>query len=135
MSTNPTSNNQTDLKRKAAARKGVATRLRNEAKQKRSFTETAKARGRAESNALLAASFEAGRALDATLGAAVTARDSVVETVRPLGDPRRALSEVRDGASRTFSRFEQRGAKTRGRAHGEAERIGRETKRHAKEAV
>lgn len=135
MTTNTTSNNQTDLKRKAAARKGQATRLRNEAKQKRSFAETAKARTRAQTNALMATSFEAGRALDATLGAAVTARDSVVETVRPLSDPRKALSDVRDGASRTFSRFEQRGAKTRGRAQGQAERVGRQAERRAKQAV
>jgi hypothetical protein len=42
----------------------------------------------------MATSYEAGRALDASLGAAVTARDAVVGTVQPLGDPR-SLTETR----------------------------------------
>jgi hypothetical protein len=117
-------NTQTEFKRKAAARKGQATRLRNEAKQKRSFAETARTRTKAETNTLLAASYEAGRALDTTLGAAVTARDAVAGTVQPLGDPGKAISRVRAEAADTLHRFERKGAKTRSQAQRRIEKLG-----------
>jgi hypothetical protein len=126
---------QTGLKRKAAARKGQATRLRNEARQNGSFSETAKARTRAETNRLMAASYEAGRALDASLGAAVTVRDVVFDAVRPLGNPRRTISRVRDDAYETFDRMERRGARVRSRAQSEVERLGSRARRQAQERV
>src|SRR5215218_9170127 len=109
-------NTQTALKRKAAARRGQATRFRNAAGQDGSFTEAASTRTRAETNRLKAASFEAGRAFDASLGAVVTARDTVVDVVRPLGDPGRAVSRLREDAAHTFNRLERRGERTRKRA-------------------
>src|ERR671911_541697 len=124
-------NTQTQFKRKATARKGQATRLRNAARQNGSFA----GRTRAETNRLMAASFEAGRALDASLGAAVTARDATVEVVRPLGDPSGAVSRLRDDAARTFTRLERRGETTRKRAQRGLERFGRRARREAKEAV
>ena len=128
-------NTQTALKRKATARKGQATRLRNAAGQDGSFAETARTRTRAETNRLMAASFEAGRALDASVGAAVTARDAVVDVVRPLGDPSRAVSRLRDDAARTFNRLERRGQATRKRTQRGLERFGRRARREAEEAV
>jgi hypothetical protein len=124
---------QTEFKRKATARKGQATRFRNEAKQNGSFTETAKARTRAETNALMAASYEAGRAFDASLGAVATVRDTVADAVRPLGEPRRTFSKVRDDASHRFGRMERRGARLRSRAQREVERLGSRGKRQAGE--
>jgi len=124
---------QTEFKRKAAARKGQATRLRNEAKQKNSFADSARTRTKAETNTLLAASYEAGRAVDTTLGAAVTARDAVAGTVKPLGDPGQAISRVRAEASGTLARLERKGAQTRSQAQRRIERLGRRTKRQAQE--
>jgi hypothetical protein len=127
-------NTQTELKRKAAARRGQATRFRN-ASQDGSFAEAARARTRAETNRLRAASFEAGRALDVSLGAAVTARDTVVDVVRPLGDPARAVSRLREDAARTVNRLERRGETTRKRAQRELERFGRRARREAEGVV
>jgi hypothetical protein len=124
-----TTTTQTELKRKAAARKGQATRLRNEARQKRSLAETARTRARAETNALMATSYEAGRAVDASLGAAATVRDAVTGAVRPLGDPGRSASRVRDDASRTFGQLERRGETERKQAQRDLSRFGRRTKR------
>jgi hypothetical protein len=59
----------------------------------------------------MATSYEAGRALDTTLGAAVTARDAVVGTVQPLGHPRRAISRVRTEAAGTLEQLERKGAR------------------------
>src|SRR5688500_4670846 len=96
-----TANSHTEWKRKATARKGQATRLRNEAKQNGSLTESARARTKAESNALMAASYEAGRALDASLGVAGAVSGSVFDAVRSLGDPRGTVSSLRADAGRT----------------------------------
>jgi hypothetical protein len=128
-------NTQTELKRKAAARKGQATRFRNAASHDGSFAEAARTRTRAETNRLMAASFEAGRALDVSLGAAVTARDTVVDVVRPLGDPGRAVSRLREDAAQTLNRLERRGERTRKRAQRGLERFGRRARREAEEAV
>lgn len=124
-----TTTKQTELKRKATARKGQATRLRNEVKQKRSFAETARTRARAETNAAMATSYEAGRALDASLGAAATVRDAVSGAVRPLGDPGGAVSRLRDDVSRAFGRLEQRGETERRRV--DLGRLGRRAKSKA----
>jgi hypothetical protein len=126
-----TTSTQTELKRKAAARKGQATRLRNEAKQKRSFGETARTRARAETKALMATSYEAGRAVDASIGAAATIRDAVTGAVRPIGEPGRSASRLREDASRTFGELERRGETQRKRAQGDLSRFGRRTKREA----
>jgi predicted nucleic acid-binding Zn-ribbon protein len=131
--TTTTTNTQTEWKRKAAARKGQATRLRNEAKQKRSLTETARTRARAERNAAMATSYGAGRALDTTLGAAVTARDAVVGTVKPLGDPRRTISRVRTETAGSLEQLERKGARTRAQAQLRIERLGRQTRRQAQQ--
>jgi hypothetical protein len=124
---------QTEFKRKATARRGQATRFRNEAKQDGSFTESARARTRAETNALMAASYEAGRVFDASLGAAATVRDVVMDAVRPLGEPRRTFSKVRDDAQRRFDRMERRGARLRSRAQRDVEGLGSRATRQAKE--
>jgi hypothetical protein len=133
MATQPST--QTELKRKAAARKGQATRSRNAAGRDWSFADTARARTRAETNRLRAASFEAGRAFDVSLGAAVTARDAVVDAVRPLGDPGGAVSRLREDAAQTFGRLERRGERTRKRAQRGLERFGRRARREAEGAV
>jgi hypothetical protein len=130
-----TTNTQTELKRKASARKGQATRLRNQSRQNGSFVESARTRTRAETNALWAISYEAGRAFDASLGAAASARDSVVDAVRPLGDPRGTISRLRDNAGRTFGRFERRGVKSRHRAQREIERLGGRGRRETTQRV
>jgi len=81
----------------------------------------------------MAASYEAGRALDTTLGTAVTARAAVVDTVKPLGGPRKAISRVRAEAAGTLERFERKGVQTRSQAQRRIERLGRQTKRQAEE--
>jgi hypothetical protein len=133
--TNTTSNAQTEFKRRAAARKGLATRLRNAARQNGSFADLARARSRAEANRLLATSFEAGRALDVSIGAAITARETLADVVRPLGDPTGTVSRLHDDAARTLSRLERRGEKTRKRAQRDLERLGRRARREAESAV
>jgi hypothetical protein len=133
MATQP--NTQTELKRKATARKGQATRHRNAADRDGSFADAARVRTRAETNRLKAASFEAGRAFHASLGAAVTARDTVAGAVRPLGDPGRVVSRLREDAAQTFTRLERRGERTRKRAQRGIERFGRRARREARETV
>jgi 3-hydroxyacyl-CoA dehydrogenase len=81
----------------------------------------------------MATSYEAGRALDTTLGAAVTARDAVVGTVKPLADPRKAISRARTEAADTLEHLERKGARTRSQAQRRIERLGRQTKRQAQE--
>jgi hypothetical protein len=129
-----TTNTQTELKRKAAARRAQATRLRNQSKNG-SFVESATTRTKAETNTLRAASYEAGRAFDASLGAAGSVRDSVAGAVRPLGDPRGAISRFRESAGRKFDRMERRGSRTRHRVQREAGRLGGRAKRSTRQRV
>jgi hypothetical protein len=42
-------------------------------------------------------------------------RDAVTGAIRPLGDPARTASRVRDDMRRTFHRLEQRGERERKR--------------------
>ena len=63
----------------------------------------------------------------------MTARDAVAGTVKPLGDPRKAISRVRAEASDTLDRFERKGAQTRSQAQRRIERLGRQTKRQAQQ--
>lgn len=112
----------TEFKRKAAARKGQATKLRNEADRAGQTSESAETRVRAEAQEATARFYEAGRVLDVATGAVLDARDRVVDTVRPLGTPRQAVREFGEELKGNVSRYEVRGAKTRDQARRDADR-------------
>ena len=118
---------QTDLKRKASARKGQATQQRNAASRARSTEKTARARVEAERQQAMAGAFTAARAVDVTLGGAESARDRVADAFRDIADPGTLLRKGTESARQTVDRFEDRGAVTR-------RKIGRDVKRRAKEA-
>ncbi|HSJ17552.1 MAG TPA: hypothetical protein VK920_05630 [Solirubrobacterales bacterium] len=52
----------------------------------------------------------------------------VTGAVRPLGDPGRTVSRLRDDASRAFGRLEHRGETERKRAQVDLKRFGRRAK-------
>jgi hypothetical protein len=135
---------QTETQRKAAAQKGAATRKRNEAKRRQAARKAAATRARAQASRLKAAGYEAQRALDTSVGAAVVAGEGLRDAARTVTDSqerRRATagvrkavrdaerrgSRVRKGAQRTVTREAKRARKTvetrarRGRATAEKE--------------
>ena len=68
-----------DAQRKAAAQKAAATRRRNAAKRSHSAKKAAETRAQAELNTLQVVQLQAERAALIPVGAALTARDAVVE--------------------------------------------------------
>lgn len=115
-------NADTEFKRKAAARKGQATRLRNEADRAHKTSSAAQSRARAEVQEATARLYEAGRAFDIATGAALDARDKVVETVKPLSDPKQLFREFREELESNVAGYENRGAKQRRKLQRDADR-------------
>lgn len=107
---------QTETQRKAAAQKAAATRRRNAAARSRSAKKAAETRALAQKNVLQRAGLQAERAADIAIGATVTARDNVVDAVKPLGDPRAELKRLRGELDLSVRRFERRGSQARKRA-------------------
>jgi hypothetical protein len=110
---------QTETDRKAAAQKAAATRKRNQAKRSQAARKAAATRARAQASAVKAAGYEAQRALDTSIGAAITARDRVVDAARPLTksqERKRKVRDLRDSAETMVRKAERRGASARKRA-------------------
>src|SRR2546429_4042057 len=100
-----TTRRRTTAQRSAAARKSAATRRRRTAR-------TTTQRAKAEATGLQAVAQQAQRAVLIPVGAALTARDSVIETVQPYTRPDTAQREVerlQRRVSVNLRKFERRG--------------------------
>ena len=116
---------QTETQRKATARKAAATRRRNAAQRsttaarssaKRTQTAAAKAaetRVKAELNTLQVVQAQAERAVLIPVGAALPARDAVVEVTKPYVAGRDSAEKE---IEKTLKKFERRGSTARNRA-------------------
>lgn len=111
---------QTPTQRKATAQKAAATRRRNAAKRSQSARKAAETRVQAEQSALKAVQAQAERAVLIQVGAALAARDAVLEAVAPLTSGRegveRELARLGKRVSANLSKFERRGTTARNRA-------------------
>src|SRR5215203_2872839 len=74
---------RTERQRKASAQKAAATRRRKAAARSRSAKKTAETRAQAQLNTLQVVQHQAERVALIPVGAALTARDAVVEAVKP----------------------------------------------------
>src|SRR5919206_2650408 len=92
---------QTETQRKAAARKAAATRRRNAARRSQAARRAAETRAQAELSALGAVQAQAERAVLIPVGAALTARDAVVDAARPY-------TTGRESAEREFTKLQRR---------------------------
>ena len=81
---------QTETQRKATARKAAATRRRNAAKRSQSAKKAAETRAQAELNTLEVVQAQAERAVLIPVGAALVARDAVLEVTKPYLEVARA---------------------------------------------
>jgi hypothetical protein len=152
---------QTETQRKAAARKAAATRRRNAAKRGESATrtaakrtqtsaartaetaaQTAETRAKAQVSALQAVQAQAERAVLIPVGAALVARDVVVDATKPFTAGRESaekeLEKVGNRVAVNLRNFERRGSSARDRAVREVRktrtRVERELKRNRREA-
>ena len=94
---------QTATQRKATAQKAAATRRRNAAKRSQSARKAAETRAQAELNTLQAVQAQAERAVLIPVGAALVARDAVVDVVtsrtsRVARAPRRSSTSSRSAS-------------------------------------
>ena len=83
-----TQTHRTQAQRKATAQKAAATRRRKAAARSRSAKKAAETRAQAELNTLQAVQHQAERAALIPLGAALTARDAVLEAAALRRRPR-----------------------------------------------
>ena len=123
---------QAETQRKAAAQKAAATRKRNEAKRSQAARKAAATRARAQANTLKSAGYQAQRALDTSIGAAITARERVAGAAKPLTssqDRKRKTRELRESATTQLRQSERRGAAARKRAQRTVEREAKRVRR------
>jgi hypothetical protein len=117
---------QTQTQRKATAQKAAATRRRNAAKRSQSAKKAAQTRAQAELNTLQVVQLQAERAALVPVGAALTARDAVVEAVKPYIAGRESaekeLERVGKRVQVNLKKFERRGSTARNRALRELKR-------------
>jgi hypothetical protein len=117
---------QTETQRKASAQKAAATRRRNAAKRSQSARKAAETRAQAEMNTLQVVQANAERALLIPLGAALAARDAVVEAAKPYTAGRdsaeRELKDLGKRVSTDLRKFERRGNTARNQAVREVKR-------------
>ena len=117
---------QTQTQRKVTAQKAAATRRRNAAKRSRSAKKAAETRAQAELNTLQVVQLQAERAALVPVGAALTARDAVVDVVKPFVAGRESaekeLEKVGKRVQVNLKRFERRGSTARNRAVREVKR-------------
>jgi hypothetical protein len=109
---------QTQTQRKATAQKAAATRRRNAARRSQSARRAAETRAKAEMNALQVVQAQAERAVLIPVGAALVARDSVIEAAKPFADGEtreRELSRLQKRVATNLRRFERRGTTARNR--------------------
>lgn len=117
---------QTPTQRKATAQKAAATRRRNAANRSRSARRAAETRAEAELNTIQAVQHQAERAVLIPVGAALVARDTVVEAAKPYTAGRdsaeRELDKLQKRVNVNLRRFERRGTTARNRAVREVKR-------------
>ena len=117
---------QTQTQRNATARKAAATRKRNAAKRSQSAKRAAETRAQAELNKLQVVQAQAERAVLIPVGAYLTARDEVIEAVKPYTTSResaeRELGKVQRRVTTNLRKFERRGNTARNRALREVKR-------------
>jgi hypothetical protein len=117
---------QTQTQRKAAAQKAAATRRRNAAKRSQSAKKAAQTRAQAELNTLQVVQLQAERAALVPVGAALTARDAVVEAVKPYVAGRESAEKEFEKVGKrvqvNLKKFERRGSTARNRALRELKR-------------
>ena len=117
---------QTETQRKATAQKAAATRRRNAAKRSQSARKAAETRAQAEFNTLQVVQAQAERAVLIPVGAALVARDAVVEVVTPYTAGResaeRELNKLGKSVSTSLRKYERRGNTARNRALREVKR-------------
>src|SRR3954470_15592827 len=92
---------QTETQRKAAARQAAATRRRNAARRSRSAQRAAETRAQAELSTLKVVQAQAEPAVLIPVGAALSARDAVVDVARPY-------TAGRDSAERELTKLQRR---------------------------
>ena len=134
---------QTQTQRKATAQKAAATRRRNAANRSRSAKKAAETRAQAELNTLQVVQLQAERAALVPVGAALTARDAVVDAVKPYVAGRESaekeLEKVGKRVQVNLKRFERRGTTARNRAVREVKRtrtrVERELRQRRNKAV
>jgi hypothetical protein len=117
---------QTPTQRKATAQKAAATRRRNAAKRSQSARKAAETRAQAELNTIQVVQAQAERAVLIPVGAALVARDAVVEAVGPYTEGResaeREFNKLGKRVSTNLRRYERRGNTARNRAVREVKR-------------
>jgi hypothetical protein len=134
---------QTQTQRKATAQKAAATRRRNAAQRSQSAKKAAQTRAQAELNTLQVVQLQAERAALVPVGAALTARDAVVEAVKPYIAGRESaekeLERVGKRVQVNLKKFERRGSTARNRALRELKRtrtrVERELRQRRRSAV
>ena len=117
---------QTEQQRKATAQKAAATRRRNAAKRSQSARKAAETRAQAELSTAAAVQAQAERAVLIPVGAALVARDAVVDAAKPYVEGRESaekeLTKLQKRVSTNLRKFERRGTTARNRALREVKR-------------
>jgi hypothetical protein len=134
---------QTETQRKATAQKAAATRRRNAAKRSQSARKAAETRAQAELNTLQVVQAQAERALLIPVGAALEARDAVIDVTKPYVDGRESAEKEFKGLQKrvgtSLRKFERRGSTARNRAVREVKRtrtrVERELRQRRNKAV
>ena len=134
---------QTETQRKATARKAAATRRRNAAKRSQAAKQAAATRAQAERNPLDVLQAQAERSVLIPVGAALVARDAVVDVVKPYTAGRESaekeLEKVGKRVSGDLKKFERRGNTARNRAVRQVKktrtRVERELRQRRNKAV
>src|SRR5918996_6383714 len=134
---------QTPTQREATAQKAAATRRRNAAKRSRSARKAAETRAQAELNTLQVVQAQAERALLIPVGAALEARDAVVEVYKPYVEGRESAEKEFKGLQKrvgtSLRKFERRGSTARNRTVREVKktrtRVERELRQRRNQTV
>jgi hypothetical protein len=134
---------QTETQRKATARKAAATRRRNAAKRSTAARKAAETRAQAELNTLQVVQAQAERALLIPVGAALEARDAVIEAYKPYVESRESAEKELKGLQKrvntSLNKFERRGSTARNRTVREVKktrtRVERELRQRRNKAV
>jgi hypothetical protein len=117
---------QTPTQRRATAQKAAATRRRNAASRSRSARKAAETRAQAELNTLQVVQAQAERAVLIPVGAALVARDAVIDAAKPYTAGResaeRELDKLQKRVNTNLRRFERRGSTARNRTVREVKR-------------
>jgi hypothetical protein len=134
---------QTQTQRKATAQKAAATRRRNAAKRSQSARKAAETRAQAELNTAQAVQAQAERAVLIPVGAALIARDAVIEAAKPYTAGResaeREIGKFGKQLQTNLRKFERRGTTARNQAVREVKktrtRVERELRQRRGSAV